>query len=73
MRDEATIGAHPALLRAWLDASPDGVIAVDASGRVLIHNGPASRVTGLTPLDAEGRPWRAVLQLDGAIADALWA
>jgi PAS domain-containing protein len=45
MRDEATIEAHPALLRAWLDATPDGVIAVDASGRVLIHNGPASGVT----------------------------
>ncbi|HEX9549154.1 MAG TPA: sigma 54-interacting transcriptional regulator, partial [Acidimicrobiales bacterium] len=72
MRDEA-IGAHPALLRAWLDATPDGVIAVDASGRVLIHNRPASRVTGLTPPDAEGRPWREVLQLDGAVADALWA
>jgi len=50
MRRDASAPPHlplpvPAgLFEAWLDASDDGVLAVDADGRVVLHNPAASRV-----------------------------
>lgn len=63
----------PGLLDAWLRSTDDGVIGVGADERVVLHNGAASRVTGLAPDAAVGRHWREVLRLDGAHTDALWA
>jgi len=60
------------IFRAWLSATQDGAIAVDADGMVVLHNGAASRVTGIAPPSAIGRPWRDVLKLDTHLADILW-
>jgi PAS domain S-box-containing protein len=60
------------IFEAWLASTDDGAIAIDASGRVLLHNPAASRVTGLAPQDARRRPWRDVLQLDPAVGDMVW-
>jgi PAS domain S-box-containing protein len=60
------------IFEAWLASTDDGAIAIDASGRVLLHNPAASRVTGLAPNDARRRSWRDVLQLEPAIADMVW-
>jgi PAS domain S-box-containing protein len=49
------------------------VVAVDAEGRVVLHNPAASRVTGLAPSAAHRRPWRDVLRLDPTISELLWA
>ncbi|HET7599549.1 MAG TPA: sigma 54-interacting transcriptional regulator [Gemmatimonadales bacterium] len=79
MRRDASAPPHlplpvPAgLFEAWLDASDDGVLAVDAEGRVVLHNPAASRVTGLSPGAGVGRDWREVLRLDEAVAQALWS
>ena len=62
----------PGIFEAWLASTDDGVVAVDAEGRVLLHNPAASRVTGLAPAAAHRRPWRDVLQLDPAVSDLLW-
>ena len=51
------------IFQAWLAATEDGAVAIDASGRVVLHNPAASRVTGLAPEDARERPWRVVLRL----------
>ncbi len=61
------------IFEAWLASTDDGVVAVDAEGRVVLHNPAASRVTGLAPSAAHRRPWREVLQLDAAVGDLLWA
>jgi len=60
------------IFEAWLASSDDGVVAVDAEGRVVLHNPAASRVTGLAPSAARRRPWRDVLRLDPAVSDLLW-
>jgi two-component system, NtrC family, response regulator HydG len=62
----------PGIFEAWLDSTQDGVVAVDAEGRVVLHNPAASRVTGLAPSSAHCRPWRDVLRLDPPISDLLW-
>ncbi len=60
------------IFEAWLLSTDDGVVAVDAGGRVVFHNPAASRVTGLAPAAARQRPWREVLRLDDAVSDLLW-
>ena len=60
------------IFEAWLASTDDGVVAVDAEGRVVLHNSAASRVTGLAPSAAHRRPWREVLRLDGAASELLW-
>ncbi len=60
------------IFEAWLASTDDGVVAVDAEGRVVLHNPAASRVTGLAPSAAHQRPWREVLHLDAAVGDLLW-
>jgi PAS domain S-box-containing protein len=62
----------PGIFEAWLASTDDGVVAVDAEERVVLHNPAASRVTGLAPAAALRRPWREVLQLDPPISDLLW-
>jgi PAS domain S-box-containing protein len=61
------------IFQAWLASSDDGVVAVDAEERVVLHNPAASRVTGLSPAEARRRPWRHVLHLDSSAADLLWS
>jgi two-component system response regulator HydG len=61
------------IFEAWLASTDDGVVAVDAEGRVVLHNPAASRVTGLPPAAARQRPWREVLHLDQAVGDLLWS
>jgi PAS domain S-box-containing protein len=61
------------MFAAWLASTDDGAIGIDASGRVLLHNPAASRVTGLAPAEARLLPWRAVLRLDPTVADLLWS
>lgn len=61
------------IFEAWLASTDDGVVAVDAEGRVVLHNPAASRVTGLAPSAARQRPWREVLRLDPAVSELLWA
>jgi PAS domain S-box-containing protein len=61
------------IFEAWLASTDDGVVAVDAEGRVVLHNPAASRVTGLPPAAARRRPWREVLRLDSAVGDLLWS
>jgi PAS domain S-box-containing protein len=60
------------MFEAWLASTDDGAIGIDASGRVLLHNPAASRVTGLAPAEGRSLPWRDVLRLEPAIADLLW-
>lgn len=60
------------ILDAWLSTTDDGVIALDAEGAVVLHNPAASRVTGLAPAAALGRPWREVLRLEPWAAARLW-
>ncbi len=60
------------IFEAWLASTDDGAIAIDASGRVVLHNPAASRVTGLAPGDGRHQAWREVLHLEPAIADMLW-
>lgn len=64
--------ADAGIFRAWLASTHDGAIAADAKGRVVLHNSAASRVTGLAPEAALGRPWREVLRVDSPLADLLW-
>ena len=40
------------IFEAWLASTDDGVVAVDAEGRVVLHNPAASRVTGRPGLGA---------------------
>jgi PAS domain S-box-containing protein len=61
------------IFEAWLASTDDGVVAVDAEGRVVLHNPAASRVTGLPPAAAHHRPWREVLRLDSSVGDFLWS
>jgi PAS domain S-box-containing protein len=61
------------IFEAWLASTDDGAVAVDAEGRVVLHNAAASRVTGLPPSAARRRPWREVLRLDSAVGDLLWS
>jgi PAS domain S-box-containing protein len=61
------------IFEAWLASTDDGVVAVDAEGRVVLHNAAASRVTGLPPASAHQRPWREVLRLDRSVGDLLWS
>jgi PAS domain S-box-containing protein len=61
------------IFEAWLASTDDGVVAVDAEGRVVLHNPAASRVTGLAPSAAHRRPWREVLRLDPTVSELLWA
>jgi PAS domain S-box-containing protein len=61
------------IFEAWLASTDDGVVAVDAEGRVVLHNAAASRVTGLPPAAARDRPWREILRLDSAVGDVLWS
>jgi PAS domain S-box-containing protein len=67
-----TAAVDAGLFEAWLASTDDGAVGVDASGRVVLHNQAASRVTGLSPGDADGRPWRQVLALPDAVANLLW-
>lgn len=60
------------IFEAWLAATDDGAIAVDGAGTVVLHNAAASRVTGVAPSAALGRPWREILTLDAALADTIW-
>jgi PAS domain S-box-containing protein len=61
------------IFEAWLASTDDGVVAVDAEERVVLHNPAASRVTGLPPATARRRPWREVLRLDSSVSDLLWS
>lgn len=61
------------IFEAWLASTDDGVVAVDAEGKVVLHNPAASRVTGLSPATARHRAWRDVLHLDRAVGDLLWS
>lgn len=61
------------MFEAWLASTDDGAIGIDASGRVLLHNPAASRVTGLAPAEGRSLPWRDVLRLEPAVADLLWS
>ena len=61
------------IFEAWLASTDDGVVAVDAEERVVLHNPAASRVTGLSPAAARHRAWREVLRLDRSVADLLWS
>src|SRR5688572_8435077 len=61
------------IFEAWLASTDDGVVAVDAEGRVVLHNPAASRVTGLPPAAAHHRSWREVLRLDRSVGDLLWS
>jgi PAS domain S-box-containing protein len=60
------------IFEAWLASTDDGAVGIDADGRVVLHNPAASRISGLAPADALGRPWREVLRLDSPIADLIW-
>jgi PAS domain S-box-containing protein len=60
------------IFSAWLAATDDGAIAVDANGHVVLHNHAASRVTGLSPDEALGQSWRDVVHVDTALADSVW-
>ncbi len=62
----------PGIFDAWLRTTDDGALAVDGAGLVVLHNRAASRVTGLAPDAATGRPWREALRLAEPLADALW-
>src|SRR5919197_1962034 len=61
------------MFEAWLASTDDGAIGIDPSGRVLLHNSAASRVTGLAPAEGRSLPWREVLHLEPAVADLLWS
>jgi two-component system response regulator HydG len=61
------------IFEAWLTSTDDGAVAIDADGRVVLHNPAASRVTGLAPADALRRPWREVLRLDPSVAELIWS
>ena len=61
------------IFEAWLASSDDGIVAVDAEERVVLHNPAASRVTGLPPAAARLRPWREVLRLERSAGDLLWS
>lgn len=61
------------IFEAWLASTDDAAIGIDASGRVLLHNPAASRVTGLAPTEGRSLPWREVLRLEPAVADLLWS
>jgi PAS domain S-box-containing protein len=61
------------IFEAWLASTDDGVVAVDAEGRVVLHNPAASRVTGLPPAAARHLPWREVVRLDRSVGDLLWS
>ena len=61
------------IFEAWLASTDDGILAVDAEGRVVLHNPAASRVTGLPPAAARHRHWREVLRLDRSVGDLLWS
>ncbi len=60
------------IFEAWLASTDDGAVAIDADGRVVLHNPAASRVTGMAPADALSRPWREVLRLDPPVAELVW-
>ncbi len=60
------------IFEAWLASTDDGAVAIDAAGRVVLHNPAASRVTGLAPADARRRPWQDVLRFSPPIAALLW-
>jgi PAS domain S-box-containing protein len=64
---------EPGIFEAWLDATDDGAIAIDAHGGVVLHNPAASRVTGMAPEAAVARPWRDVLQISDGLAGQLWS
>jgi two-component system phosphate regulon sensor histidine kinase PhoR len=57
-------------LQTILAAMAEGVVAVDAQGRVLHLNGPAGRILGADPAAAEGKPFRSVTRVS-EVADAL--
>ena len=65
--------ANAGMFEAWLASTDDGAIGIDPSGRVLLHNPAASRVTGLAPAEGRSLPWREVLRLEPAVADLLWS
>lgn len=48
-------------VRAFLDAADEGVLAVDASGRVTLFNAAAERLTGIQAQSVLGRPVRDVI------------
>ena len=58
---------HPAeFLRALLDASPSGIIALNPDGRVQLWSRGAERILGWTEEDVLGRPLPLELQLHSA-------
>jgi PAS domain S-box-containing protein len=59
---------HPAeVLRALLDASPAGIIAMDAAGLVRVWNRGAERILGWSEQEMHGRPLPLELQLHSAL------
>src|ERR1700734_2934912 len=60
------------IFSAWLAATHDGAIAVDADGNGGLHNPPAPRGTGLSPDEARGQSWRDVVHVDASLADSVW-
>jgi diguanylate cyclase (GGDEF)-like protein/PAS domain S-box-containing protein len=54
-RSEAAVRASEALYRALVETSPDGVLATDSTGTILMTNGRAAALIGLTPQETVGR------------------
>jgi PAS domain S-box-containing protein len=60
-------GSHPAeVLRALLDATPSGIIALDAAGLVRLWNAGAQKILGWTEEELLGRHPPVELRLHGA-------
>lgn len=67
-----TTSVEPGIFAAWLATTGDAAIAMDSSGRVVLHNPAASRVSGLAPDHAAQRGWTEVLRLRPSVAEAVW-
>lgn len=60
-RIEAEVGRLNSWLSTLLRCMGDGVLGLDAAGRVNYMNPKAADLLGVTPDDASGRPWSEVL------------
>jgi signal transduction histidine kinase len=58
---------------AVLQAAPDGLVVADASGQVAAVNRAATRLTGIAPGQAVGRPLGQVLPLEDSRGRDWWA
>ncbi|GAA2712694.1 ATP-binding protein [Streptomyces luteosporeus] len=71
----ASSGAHGSLAPAVVSADdlPDGLVVVDATGRVTCFNAAAARITAVRAADAVGRQLEAVLPLEDLDGRRWWA